>query len=191
MCARSAPGAKVGPSRCAMNVFSRPDGFAQPGRGGRHAGDDHLFALSLLSPVEVCAGVGSTRDGLTASEAENRLRQFGLNLVTRERRATILRGTVGPRQKPAERAAADLGGRLLVSGRRARGRRHRRHGGAGDHHRVHPGAPVERGRRPAARHGAHHRQRAAQSAPSPTSRSSKFRWSSWCRAMSCGCPRAT
>ena len=83
-----------------MNVFSRPDGFAQPGRGGRHAGDDHLFALSLLSPVEVCAGVGSARDGLTASEAENRLRQFGLNLVTRERRATILEELWGRAKNP-------------------------------------------------------------------------------------------
>ena len=37
-------------------------------RAGRHAGDDHLFALSRLSPAETCTGVGSTPDGLTASE---------------------------------------------------------------------------------------------------------------------------
>jgi Mg2+-importing ATPase len=72
-----------------MNVFSRPDGFAQPVRAGRHASDDHLFALSRLSPAETCAGVGSTPEGLTASEAESRLREYGLNLVTRERRVTI------------------------------------------------------------------------------------------------------
>ena len=56
---------------------------------GRHANDDHLLALSQLAPAESCAGVGSTPEGLTASEAEGRLRKSGLNLITRERKATI------------------------------------------------------------------------------------------------------
>jgi Mg2+-importing ATPase len=83
-----------------MNVFSRPDGFAQPVRAGRHASDDHLRALSRLSPAETCAAVGSIPDGLTASEAESRLREYGLNLVTRERRVTILQELWGRARNP-------------------------------------------------------------------------------------------
>ncbi|HME24540.1 MAG TPA: magnesium-translocating P-type ATPase [Acetobacteraceae bacterium] len=83
-----------------MNDFPRPDGIVQPVRAGRHASDDHLFALSRLSPAEACTDVGSRPEGLSVSEAENRLRQFGLNLVTRERRATILQELWGRVRNP-------------------------------------------------------------------------------------------
>jgi P-type Mg2+ transporter len=83
-----------------MNVFSRPDGFAQPARADRHTSDGHLFAVSRLSPIEACADVGSSPEGLSTSEAASRLAQFGLNLVTRERRATILQELWGRARNP-------------------------------------------------------------------------------------------
>ena len=83
-----------------MNVFSRPDGLTRPVPADRHASDDHLSALSRLAPAEACAGVGSTPEGLTASEAESRLRKSGLNLITRERRATIPQELWGRARNP-------------------------------------------------------------------------------------------
>jgi Mg2+-importing ATPase len=83
-----------------MNVFSRPDRLTRPVPADRHAGDDHLLALSRLAPAEACAGVGSTPEGLTVSEAESRLRKSGLNLITRERRATIPQELWGRARNP-------------------------------------------------------------------------------------------
>src|SRR6516164_3995373 len=83
-----------------MNDVSPPYKIVQPVRSRRRASDDHLFSLSRLPPAEACASVGSTPEGLTASEAERRLREFGLNLVTRERRATILEELWGRARNP-------------------------------------------------------------------------------------------
>ncbi|MBS0518533.1 MAG: magnesium-translocating P-type ATPase [Proteobacteria bacterium] len=52
---------------------------------------DRGFAdLCRLSPAEVCAGLAATPDGLTAEEAERRLRQYGPNRIASEGRATAL-----------------------------------------------------------------------------------------------------
>ena len=50
---------------------------------------DELLAQSRLGPEGSCAKLGSSFVGLTPEESERRLRSFGLNLVTRERRPTI------------------------------------------------------------------------------------------------------
>ncbi len=52
---------------------------------------DELLALSQLSPEAVGQRIGSSSSGLGADEAARRLRSFGLNLVTREKEATIPR----------------------------------------------------------------------------------------------------
>jgi Mg2+-importing ATPase len=83
-----------------MNFFPWRDGLAPSERTRSHAGDDHLFALSRLSPDGACAGVGSSAEGLSADEAEDRLKEFGLNLVTREHRATILQELWGRARNP-------------------------------------------------------------------------------------------
>ena len=50
---------------------------------------EEIFALSKLAPEASCENVGSNFDGLTGDEAERRLKNYGLNLVTRERKPTI------------------------------------------------------------------------------------------------------
>jgi P-type Mg2+ transporter len=51
---------------------------------------DDLFAISRLDADESCGRLGSSVHGITADEAAQRLKKFGLNLVTRERKPTIL-----------------------------------------------------------------------------------------------------
>jgi Mg2+-importing ATPase len=48
-----------------------------------------LFALSRLSAPDCCKRVESSAGGLEAEEAKRRLKSYGLNLVTRERKPTI------------------------------------------------------------------------------------------------------
>ncbi len=79
-----------------MNVVSRP----RPARDTRHSSDQRLFALSRPPPAEACAGVGSSCAGLSQDEAADRLRQFGPNLVTRERKATVLQELWGRARNP-------------------------------------------------------------------------------------------
>ena len=52
--------------------------------------DETLVALSRLEPIEALTQVGSTLEGVSCAEAQQRLQSFGPNLVTRERRTTIL-----------------------------------------------------------------------------------------------------
>jgi P-type Mg2+ transporter len=51
---------------------------------------DELFGLSLLTKDQACERLGSSLVGLSADEAERRLKIHGLNLITRERKPTIL-----------------------------------------------------------------------------------------------------
>jgi P-type Mg2+ transporter len=83
-----------------MKVLSRRRKGIRPTRDRSHAGDERLFAVSRLSPVEACAGVGTCPEGLSTDEAERRLGEFGLNVVTRERRATILQELWGRAKNP-------------------------------------------------------------------------------------------
>jgi P-type Mg2+ transporter len=53
-------------------------------------GAEELFALSRLSAEPACQRLGSRTLGLVPAEAARRLERYGLNLVTRERKPTIL-----------------------------------------------------------------------------------------------------
>ena len=59
-----------------------------------------VFAISLLEPEASCENVGSSLAGLTAEEAERRLKSYGHNLVTRERKPTILQELWGRTGNP-------------------------------------------------------------------------------------------
>jgi len=48
-----------------------------------------LAEVSRLQPSEACAKLGSAPEGLSETEAAERLEKFGPNLVARERKATI------------------------------------------------------------------------------------------------------
>jgi P-type Mg2+ transporter len=52
-------------------------------------GVEELFALSQLSAEPACRRLGSSTLGLASDEAARRLKSYGLNLVTRERKQTI------------------------------------------------------------------------------------------------------
>ncbi len=67
-------------------------------RGAAEA--DALFGLSKLSAERACAGVNSTPAGLTEEEAADRLRSHGLNLVTRERKPSVLQEIAGRARNP-------------------------------------------------------------------------------------------
>jgi len=57
---------------------------------GRTADADELIAFSKLSVEAACQKIGSTAAGLAPDEAERRLDTYGLNLVTREHKPTII-----------------------------------------------------------------------------------------------------
>ena len=83
-----------------MNVLSKPVAQSDSSRARRPPGDDHLAGVSQLQPGEACAEVGSFLEGLSQTEADARLKKFGLNLVTRERKATILEELWGRARNP-------------------------------------------------------------------------------------------
>jgi Mg2+-importing ATPase len=60
------------------------------GSGSSSADARELFELSKLPVVDCCTRLGSSAGGLTADSAAARLQTCGLNLVTRERKPTIL-----------------------------------------------------------------------------------------------------
>ena len=68
---------------------------------------DELFTLSLLPPEPACQKLGSNAVGLVPDEAARRLKSYGPNLVTRERKPTIL-------QEIWQRAKNPLNGLLLT-----------------------------------------------------------------------------
>jgi Mg2+-importing ATPase len=59
-----------------------------------------VLALSRLEPEPSCTHLGSTLGGLTDEEAARRLKVYGPNLVTRERRPTILQELWGRARNP-------------------------------------------------------------------------------------------
>jgi tetratricopeptide (TPR) repeat protein len=82
----------------AINVFAKPSeespssGAAKPfpSGGRRPTRDGYLAEVSRLQPGEACTKAGSSLEGLSQTEAEARLTKFGLNVVAREAKATIL-----------------------------------------------------------------------------------------------------
>ena len=69
-----------------------------PGRSPSNIAE--LFALSRLAPETSSKNVGSSFAGLTAEEAGRRLKLYGLNLVTREHKPTILQELWGRARSP-------------------------------------------------------------------------------------------
>jgi Mg2+-importing ATPase len=61
---------------------------------------EQVVALSRLEPGPSCAHLGSRSEGLTAEEAAERLEKHGPNLVTRERKPTILQELWGRARNP-------------------------------------------------------------------------------------------
>ncbi len=72
-----------------MNFLSRPIAETRRAGGGDAARDGMLAAISRLPPAEACAKMESAPDGLDEAEAAARLKQYGPNLVARERKPTI------------------------------------------------------------------------------------------------------
>jgi Mg2+-importing ATPase len=83
-----------------MTMFWHLGVRRHPVNAGHHAGDAQLFAVARLAPAEACASARSTPEGLTSEGAAQRLNETGLNLVTRERRATILEELWGRAKNP-------------------------------------------------------------------------------------------
>jgi P-type Mg2+ transporter len=72
-----------------MNFWSNPTMDVHRVAAHVVARDRELASISRLAPNEVCAELGSSPEGLSASEAAARLKKFGPNLVARERKPTI------------------------------------------------------------------------------------------------------
>jgi P-type Mg2+ transporter len=83
-----------------MNVLSKPIDLPDSSRARRTADDGRLAVASRLDPVKACAEAGSCLEGLSQTEAAARLDKFGLNLVTRERKATIFQELWGRARNP-------------------------------------------------------------------------------------------
>jgi tetratricopeptide (TPR) repeat protein len=54
------------------------------------ARDGYLAEVSRLQPGEACSRAGTSLEGLSQTEADARLKKFGLNLIASETKATIL-----------------------------------------------------------------------------------------------------
>jgi Mg2+-importing ATPase len=60
------------------------------GKPQKRVGGEELFSLSALSAEPACQRLDTSHLGLASDEAVRRLKRYGLNLVTRERRPTVL-----------------------------------------------------------------------------------------------------
>jgi P-type Mg2+ transporter len=83
-----------------MKVSSKRVDHSDSSPARRTPGDGHLAAASRLQPAEACAEVGSRLKGLSQTEVAARQKKFGFNLVTRERKATILQELWGRARNP-------------------------------------------------------------------------------------------
>jgi len=63
-------------------------------------GSEELFGLSRLETDACCHEMRSGLSGLTTDEAERRLKSFGLNLVTREQKPTVIQEIWGRAKNP-------------------------------------------------------------------------------------------
>jgi P-type Mg2+ transporter len=81
-----------------MNIASTE--ASNIGRARRSPGDDQLSAVSWLEPGAVCREFGSSVGGLSLTEAAERLKKFGPNLVTREGKATVPQELWGRARNP-------------------------------------------------------------------------------------------
>ena len=77
---------------------------------------EELVAISLLSAEAACRDTGSSTLGLTSDEAALRLKDYGLNLVTREEAPTILQEIWGRARNPLNALLVTLAAVSLVLG---------------------------------------------------------------------------
>ena len=140
----------------------RQPAHAHGATGGQPALSGELVALSRVPAQAACTECASCDRGLDRAEAERRLAYFGPNLITREKKPTILRELVGRAKNPLNallltlaivsyflgdvRAAVVIATMVVLAITTA----------------FHPGTPVERGCSQAARHGSHHSECQAQ-----------------------------
>lgn len=83
-----------------MNVLSKSIGAHRTTKQDRPASEQQLYAISRYSPAEACVAAASSQEGLSQTEAEVRQKRFGLNIISRERRATILQELWGRARNP-------------------------------------------------------------------------------------------
>jgi Mg2+-importing ATPase len=83
-----------------MNVVIRPATPERRARADRTESNSRLFSVSRLSSENVFEAAGSSPEGLSQVEAEDRQKQFGPNTVSREHRATILGELWGRTRNP-------------------------------------------------------------------------------------------
>jgi len=72
-----------------MNFFAKSTEELHRAGAEPVTSDSELAAISRLRPGEACTTLKSTQDGLSQAEAVARLKEFGPNLVARERKPTI------------------------------------------------------------------------------------------------------
>jgi Mg2+-importing ATPase len=83
-----------------MNAFTKSIGQSHRTGAESAAHDGLLAAISRLQPDQACTKLASTVEGLSATEADARLKEFGPNVVARERKATILEELWGRARNP-------------------------------------------------------------------------------------------
>jgi P-type Mg2+ transporter len=83
-----------------MNVFSKRLDCTDTHRARRSSADGQLVAISRLEPVQACTEAESRPAGLSKSEAAERQSRIGLNVITREGKATILQELWGRARNP-------------------------------------------------------------------------------------------
>ena len=126
-----------------MNVFSEATKETLRIDAQLAARDGSLATVGRLQPQDACAKLNSSLEGLSVTEATSRLKKFGPNLVARERKATIPEELWTRARNPLNalllslaavsyflgdvRAAVVIATMVVL----------------GDHHRLHPGAPVQ------------------------------------------------
>ena len=84
------------------NLRSKPVDKSRLAGTNQHARprDGYLAEISRLQPSDACARADSGLEGLSQTEADARLKKFGLNLVAREGKANILQELWGRARNP-------------------------------------------------------------------------------------------
>jgi P-type Mg2+ transporter len=84
----------------AGSTASRPQARRSVAARRSAQAEHEVLAVSRPAPEAACRHVGSSLEGLTTEEARSRLEAFGPNLVTRERKPTILQEIWGRGRNP-------------------------------------------------------------------------------------------
>ncbi|WMT79205.1 magnesium-translocating P-type ATPase [Bradyrhizobium sp. Ash2021] len=99
-----------------MNALAKPIMSSDHARAESVDRDGLLAAISRLQPDALFAELASNPVGLSEAEAEARLKKIGLNLIARERKATILEELWGRARNPLNALLLTLAGTSYVLG---------------------------------------------------------------------------